>query len=49
MQTCPAHLLSLLLAQGQVAFQKCGYQFNLPLLGHEKAGIIFFNLYYIDG
>ena len=40
-QMCPAHLLSLLLAQGQVAFQKCGYQFNLPLLGHEKAGIIF--------
>lgn len=31
----------LLLAQWQIAFQKCVYQFNLPSLGHEKAGIIF--------
>lgn len=49
-QMCPAHhLLSLLLAQGHVAFQKCVYQFNLLLLGHEKAGIILKNLSYIDG
>lgn len=44
---CKSVLLTsylLLLAQWQIAFQKCVYQFNLPLLGHEKAGIIFLNI-----
>lgn len=43
LQSRPLLLISylLLLAQRQIAFQKCVYQFNLPPLGHEKAGIIF--------